>query len=164
VSHPRTADLEALLDRLSEAGVEFIIVGGAAAVLHGAPVTTQDLDIVHERSPANVARLLGVLERLDAVFRPVTAGPLRRPTAALLAGTGQLNLSTSLGPLDPLGALHDGKGYEELVAHTEQISDGALTLRVLDLPTLIAVKASTGRAKDKLVVPILLALQRSRAT
>jgi hypothetical protein len=44
--------------------VDFIIVGGAAAVLHGAPVTTADLDIVPEQSDANVARLLGLLRDL----------------------------------------------------------------------------------------------------
>jgi hypothetical protein len=162
VSHPRTADLEALLLALCDAGVEFLVVGGAAAVLHGAPITTQDLDIVHRRTPDNVTKLLGVLERLDATIRPMLGGPPRRPTAALLAGRGQLNLSTTLGPLDPLCQLHDGNGYEELVARTEVVTDGALTLRVLDLDTLIAVKTSTGRAKDKLVVPILLALQRER--
>jgi hypothetical protein len=47
--HPSAADLQALLARLCEAGVEFIIVGGAAAVMQGAPITTNDLDIVHRR-------------------------------------------------------------------------------------------------------------------
>src|SRR5688572_15039866 len=46
VQRPATADLEALLRELVTAGVEFIVVGGAAAVIHGAPVTTQDLDVV----------------------------------------------------------------------------------------------------------------------
>lgn len=49
--------------------VEFIVVGMAAGVLQGAPVSTVDLDIVHRRSPENVARLLRVLGRLDAVYR-----------------------------------------------------------------------------------------------
>ncbi len=42
---PATADLEALIRELLAAGVEFLVVGGAAAVIHGAPVTTQDLDV-----------------------------------------------------------------------------------------------------------------------
>ena len=132
-------------------------------MLHGAPITTQDLDIVHRRSPENVTRLLAVLDAIDAVIRPVLSGQPRRPTAELLAGRGQLNLSTNFGPLDPLCELHDGQGFEDLLPHSEEVTDGSLHLRVLDLPTLIAIKASTGRAKDKLVVPILLALQRERA-
>jgi hypothetical protein len=51
-SHPKEADLPGLLEKLCEAGVEFIVVGGAAAVLQGAPITTADLDIVHRTSLA----------------------------------------------------------------------------------------------------------------
>jgi hypothetical protein len=57
-SHPKAADLPALLASLCDSGVEFIVVGGVAAVLQGVPITTTDLDIVHRRTPENVARLL----------------------------------------------------------------------------------------------------------
>lgn len=158
MSHPKEADLEALLDALRTSGVEFIVVGGAAAVLHGAPTTTQDLDIVHRQTPENIARLMSVLETLDAYVRE--PGDRRLvPTASMLEGRGQLNLTTSLGPLDPLGVLHDGRGYDELVARSVVMEDGSLRLRVLDLDTLIEIKSATGRAKDKLLVPILLALR-----
>jgi hypothetical protein len=50
VAHPIQADLDALIQALLAARIEFIVVGGAAAVLHGAPITTQDLDIVHRRT------------------------------------------------------------------------------------------------------------------
>ena len=76
-----------------------------------------------------------------------------RPSAELLAGSGQLNLSTNLGPLDPLCVLHDGRGYEELLPHTTVLTDESSAIRVLDLETLIGVKAATGRARDKLVLP-----------
>jgi hypothetical protein len=68
-SHPKAADLAALLAALCDSGVEFIIVGGVAAVLQGVPITTTDLDIVHRRTPENVARLLEVLLKLDATIR-----------------------------------------------------------------------------------------------
>jgi hypothetical protein len=155
VAHPAQADLDALIESLLGAGIEFIVVGGAAAVLHGAPITTQDLDIVHRRTSENVQRLADLLAKLDATFR----GRDLRPSAELLAGRGQLNLSTSLGPLDPMCVLHDGRGYEELLPHTTVLTDGPSSIRVLDLETLIAVKAAAGRARDKLVLPILLALR-----
>jgi hypothetical protein len=63
--HPNAADLHALLAKLFDAGVEFIVVGGAAAVIHGAPIITNDLDIVHRRTPENVARLLELMLHLD---------------------------------------------------------------------------------------------------
>jgi hypothetical protein len=157
VSHPKTADLEALLEVLHRGGVAFIVVGGTAAVLHGAPITTQDLDIVHSRDPDNIERLVAVLESIDAIFRPAFSGRRLRPTAQHLAGTGQINLSTTLGPLDPLCVM-DGRDYDELLEHTIEVTDGDVTLRVIDLPTLIEAKTRAGRPKDRLALPILLRL------
>jgi hypothetical protein len=156
MTHPRQTDLDALIGALDEAGVELIVVGGAAAVLHGAPITTQDLDIVPRRSADNVARLLALLLSLDATFRD---GRGLRPTAQLLSGRGQLLLSTTLGPLDLLCALHDQRGYDELLPRTEILTDGSRQIRVLNLDTLIEVKSGAGRAKDRLVLPVLLALR-----
>lgn len=161
-SHPKEADLQALLAKLCDAGVEFIVVGGTAAVLQGAPITTNDLDIVHRRTPENVARLLAVLTELDATMRYDFANRSLRPTAEMLAGHGQINLSTSLGPIDPLCELGAGQGYDELLPHTEPVSDEGRLLRVLDLPTLIAVKAKAGRPKDRMVLPILIATMQER--
>ncbi|MDP3275572.1 MAG: hypothetical protein Q8Q09_10285 [Deltaproteobacteria bacterium] len=77
--------------------VEFIVVGGVCAVLHGAPVATFDLDIVHSRTPENVAKRLDVLGGIDAMFRADSRE--LRPTAALLEGPGHLLLRTTLGAL-----------------------------------------------------------------
>jgi hypothetical protein len=161
VPHPDRADLAGLLEALTDAGVEFIVVGGAAAVLHGTPVSTVDLDTVHRRDDENVDRLFTLLERLDAFVRE--PGNRRwRPRRANLVARGQLNLITSLGPLDPMAVLHDGRDYEELVGHTELLTDGVREIRVLDLPTLIEVKSAAGRGKDRLVLPLLLALLDER--
>jgi hypothetical protein len=160
--HPSAADLPALLAKLCDAGVEFIIVGGAAAVIQGVPITTNDLDIVHRRTPENVARLLEVLLSLDATMRYDLANRGLRPTGEMLAGRGQINLSTSLGPLDPLCELDEGRGYEELLANSQSVVDEGRMLRVLDLPTLIAVKAKAGRPKDRMVLPILVATLEER--
>ena len=162
MKHPTVVDPEALLGELIQAGVEFIVVGGTAAVLHAAPVTTQDLDIVHQRTPENVSRLMDVLQKLDAVMRYDLANRNLRPTAEMLLGRGQINLSTTLGPLDPLCELGEGQGYDELLQHTVVLSDGPLTLRVLDLPTLIEIKSQTGRAKDRAVLPVLIATLEER--
>jgi predicted nucleotidyltransferase len=159
VPRPATADLEALLRELSNAGVEFIVVGGAAAVIHGAPITTQDLDIVPRQGPGDLDRLLAVLTQLDARFRPVRPDRDIAPDASHLAGGGQLNLICKHGPLDILIRLHDTRGYDELLPHTCEIVDADLRVRVIDLDTLIEIKRSTGRARDALVVPLLLAIR-----
>jgi hypothetical protein len=162
VSHPTEADVAALLGALQGAGVEFIVVGGTAAQLHGSTLGTVDLDIVHRRDPGNVERLLSVLGELDAFDRYDLAGRRLRPTAQQLLGSGQLNLTTSLGPLDPLCELEPGQGYDELLPHTEAMRDGDLEIRVVDLPTLIDIKSKVGRAKDKLVVSELLVVLEER--
>ena len=154
---PTHADVGELLRRLVDAGVEFIVVGGAAAVLHGAPITTEDLDIVHRRTPENVSRLKNLLQELNAHVRELANRQLVPQESALL-GEGHVLLSTRLGPLDCLGALVDGRGFEDLVSHSESFADEGAEFRVLDLSTLIDIKTKTGRAKDRLMLPVLLAL------
>jgi hypothetical protein len=153
-SEQRTADI---LRGLVDSGVEFIVVGGTAAVMLGAPVVTEDVDIVHRRTPENVTRLIawlhdhGAYHRLDLMNRKLA------PKADMLSGVGHLNLQTRLGKLDVLCELGEGEGYEEILSDTITLTDGETTVRVLDLPRLIAVKARANRAKDRLVLPLLLA-------
>jgi len=159
---PARVDLEGLLRALTSADVRFVIVGGAAAVLHGAPITTLDLDIVPEQSDTNTQRLHRLLLDHHAVVRD-PAGRHLEPSLQALRGSGQVQLVTDLGPLDILCRLHDGRGYDELAPHTNRIAADDLGLQLLDLETLIEIKSSTGRVKDRLVVPLLLAILRGDA-
>ena len=156
-----SSELGELLGALLDGGVEFILVGGGAAVVHGAPITTQDVDIVHRRGDDNVDRLCAVLKSLDARIADPGGRDLTPSRDALLGG-GQHHLRTRLGRLDVLGALHDGRGYGELVATADTVDFDGRELRVVDLQTLIDIKAGTGRARDRIVVPILLELARRR--
>lgn len=150
------ADLEGLLEVLGSHNVEFIVVGGAAAVLQGVPITTFDLDIVHRRTAANVDRLLAALHLLEAFVRDL-AGRQRRPSVSHLLGNGHINLRTKLGPLDLFCQLGDGRGYEELTSATNLVQDRNLRARVLDLATLVEIKSAAGRSKDQLALPLILA-------
>jgi len=145
-----------ILHLLATSEVEFIVVGMTAGVLQGAPVTTVDLDVVHRRTPENVARLLGVLASLDAVYRH---DPRKlRPQESHLVGPGHQLLTTTQGDLDCLGAIGEGIGYEELLAQTVTMSlSGGTTVRVLSLPALIEAKERAGRPKDLAVLPVLRA-------
>lgn len=160
---PATADLEALIRELVAAGIEFVIVDGAAAVIHGAPITTQDLDIVPKLDAAGLDKLLAVLTSLDARFRPVRPDRDIAPAREHFAAKGQLNLITKYGPLDVLCRLHDARGYDEIVPHSRIVQDGDLAIRVIDLDALIEIKQATGRARDAMVIPLLIAL-RDRGT
>jgi hypothetical protein len=82
--------------------------------------------------------------KLDAIMRYDFAHRGLRPTAEMLAGRGQVNLSTSLGPIDPHCQLGEGRGYEELLPHSEAVIEDGRVLRVLDLPTLIEAISPVG--------------------
>lgn len=134
--------------------VEVIVVGGVAAVLNGAPISTLDLDIVHARTPENVDRLFGALTELDARYRDLT-GRVLRPELAALAGDGHHLLVTSCGPLDVLGQIGDRLRYEDLLPDTEDRTVGGHAIRILGLAALIRTKEQAGRDKDRAVLPIL---------
>jgi predicted nucleotidyltransferase len=152
----------AILHVLVARKVEFVVVGGVGAVLQGAPITTFDLDIVHSTEPANVERLLAVLESLDACYR-MQPERKNKPQASHLAAPGHQLLMTRHGPLDLLGAIGHGHLYSELIqkAIAVQIAEG-VTVPVLELSTLIAVKEETASEKDRAVLPILRQALRER--
>jgi hypothetical protein len=135
--------------------VDFILVGGVAAVLNGAPIDTFDVDVVHSREAANIDRLLPVLEGLDAVYRMQPERRLR-PSASHLSSPGHQNLITRYGPLDLLGTIGRDLGYHDLIPHSAELAiSQELRIRVLDLETLIAIKEELGGEKDRAVLPIL---------
>jgi predicted nucleotidyltransferase len=143
----------AILKTLADHGVDFIVVGGAAAVALGAPITTWDLDVVHSREDENLKRLKAALDALDARYK---FRPEHRPNESHLESKDHQLLSTRLGRLDVLGAIGNGLGYPDLLPHSElvEVADG-LRVPVLDLETQIAIKETTGREKDIAVLPTL---------
>jgi predicted nucleotidyltransferase len=149
-SEPRILEL---LRVLHEYQVKFIIVGGVGAVLHGAPISTFDLDLVHCREPDNLNRLMAALSDLDAHYR---GHPNRlKPDADSLASTGHHLLITRLGPLDLLGIIEKGMDYSDLIPHSEDIQIENMKFQVLRLQFLIASKEQSSREKDMLKLRIL---------
>lgn len=150
-----TPDYIALLRALHAHGVEFIVVGGVCAVLHGAPIATFDLDVVHARTPANVDRLLEALKHLGATSRS-HPGRTVVPGRSHLASGGHQLLHTAHGPLDLLGSVGAGRGYTELRPNSAEVELAPdLTIRVLNLETLIELKEELAHEKDLAVLPLL---------
>jgi len=109
---------------------------GLAAVLNGAPVNAFDLDIVPARNQENVAKLLSVLEGMNG--------------ASHLSSPGHQNLMTDCGPLDVLGTIGRGMGFEDLVPHTIEMEIGRNK----------SARAQSGNEelageKDRAVLPVL---------
>ena len=143
-----------LLRALVDGGVDFVVVGGVAAVLEGAPVSTFDLEIVYSPQKANLARLVEVLATLDAVYVD-PAGRRLSPTEERLRGGGHHPLRTRFGRLDVLGSIGGVLGFADLMPESRRRSIQGLPVWVLRLETVIASKEATGRAKDRAVLPML---------
>jgi hypothetical protein len=152
---PRAADITALLRALVAHEVEFVVVGGVCAVLHGAPLATFDLDIVPARTEGNIERLIRALQALEAVHRDL-AGRSIPPDAKRLLGPGHHLLMTRAGPIDVLGEIGAHRDYTTLSPRSRMVDLGeGLMVRVLDLDALIDTKKEAARAKDLAALPVL---------
>ena len=151
------AKFRKILRSLRDQDVRFIVVGGLASVLNGAPVNTLDLDIVPARDPQNLEKLLIVLDGLDAIYR---IQPQRRfkPNMSHLIGPGHHNLMTNSGALDVLGTIGSGLIYDDLLPHTVEVNVSAdLRVRILGLAKIIELKEELRRDKDLAMLPTLRA-------
>ena len=147
-------DLSAVLEGLIKADVNFILVGGLAAVVQGAPVTTMDVDIVHSRSSENIVKLLAFLKSIGAVHRRPD-NKVIEPTKRDISGKGHALFSTRLGPLDVLAVIEEGKTYDDLLEHTVDVKFRGHTIKVLDLKMIIELKKASRDPKDKQRLPVL---------
>lgn len=154
-------DFEGVLHALAAQQVEFILIGGMAAIVHGSTRVTEDLDIVYRRTPDNLQRLVAAIEPQKPYLRGVPPGlPFDWSPATLRMGLN-FTLTTRLGDLDLLGEIPGGN-YEELIDHTIEIELFGVTCRCLDSPTLIRVKRAAGRPKDLETAAELQAFARAR--
>ncbi|CAB1081331.1 hypothetical protein D1AOALGA4SA_8985 [Olavius algarvensis Delta 1 endosymbiont] len=151
---PTSVDLGAILEGLVKAGIDFVLVGGLAAVVQGAPVTTMDVDIVHNRSPENIAKLLAFLKSIEAYHRRPD-DKMIAPKEGDISGMGHALFTTRLGALDVLAVIEEGHEYADLLEHTVEIEFRNHTVRVLDLEMLIQLKRNSTDPKDIQRLPVL---------
>lgn len=137
-----------LLKQLNKYAVEYVLVGGVAAVVHGSQLATGDVDICAPLDAPNLAKLVAALSDLQAKFRMT---PDRRPLPTepdKLAGFKNLYLETDLGQLDILSEIAGVGDYDAVSLHTVTMDLGGAPCRVLDLETLIQSKKALGRPRD----------------
>lgn len=141
-------DFEGLLRTLAERGVEFLVVGGAAATAYGATRLTLDLDIVYRRTPENIRRLVEALAPLQPYLRGTPPGlPFLWDEATISRGLN-FTLTTSMGDIDLLGEITGGGGYDDLLPQTVILNLFGMPCRSLTLRRLIEVKRAAGRPRD----------------
>ncbi len=148
-------NLSLLLESLCRTNVDFIVVGGLAAVAQGAPVTTFDVDIVPDLKDENMQSLLNFLDGINTRFRGRPDGQVLKPSFDDLKAGGHCLLMTDLGPIDVLGRIEDDLDYEKLLRDSVETSIHGLKVKVLSLEKIVSLKKASGRKKDQLQLPVL---------
>lgn len=157
-----TFDPEAICAALNDEGVRYVVIGGTAAVLHGSPRPTNDIDIVPERSMDNLDRLARALGALNARLR-TGAEPVETTidSAFLSAMPLMLNLVTDHGDLDitftPAGPRADFDAWN--ADALDEVLTTGIVIRVASLDAVIDSKRAAGRAKDEMALPYLESLR-----
>jgi hypothetical protein len=148
----KSLQLKPLLQALDRHGVDFVVVGGVAGLVHGSSYPTYDLDIAYSRDPSNLRRLAAALAEIDVTLRGAPADLHFQLDSQTLANGANFTFKTEFGSFDILGDVAGIKSYEELRrdSRIEEIED--MTVRVASIDHLIAMKRAANRVKDQLMV------------
>lgn len=148
MSNAEVTDFQKILHVLFEHSIEFIIVGGAAATVHGSARLTKDLDLVYSRKPENITRIVEALRPYQPYPRGAPPGlPFHWDEKTIRNGLN-FTLDTSLGAIDLLGEITAGGGYEDLLPSCVKVRVFGVDCLCLGLRKLIQVKRAAGRPKD----------------
>ena len=154
--------LNRLIERLCDAQVDFVIVGGFAGVLHGSSLVTRDLDVCAVLNAENVARLRDALRDLRPTHRmtPQRLSFLETPDPGV--GMKNLYLETELGPVDLLGSILGLGDFERVRAASIEVELFGRRCRVISIEDLIQAKEALGRDKDLIAAKELRAILEKR--
>jgi hypothetical protein len=151
-----------MLQKLIAADVRFVVIGGVAAIVHGSPMYTRDLDICYEASDDNLSRLVDVLRSWNVQLRGAPAGLPWILDVRAVRTNPVLTLIGTEGLIDIMDRL-DGVGdFAAARAASIEAEWDDLTFPVLSLDALIKAKRAAGRAKDRPALILLEALREER--
>lgn len=139
---------DALLRRLVAHGVDFVIVGGMAMVLHGSARLTRDLDICYSTDSANLDALGAAMVELGAHLRGVSDDVPFVPDARTLRRTSILTLDSEDGRIDLLVSPAGAPPYASLRAEATRTTHDGMAILLASLDDLESMKRAAGRPKD----------------
>jgi len=151
-----------LLRRLTAHGVDFVVIGGFAAIAHGSARLTRDLDVCYSPDAVNLEALGAAMVELGATLRGVEDDVPFVADARTLRATQVLTLDSEDGPIDLLAAPAGGPGYAKLRQRAERVEIAGIPVLVASLDDLLAMKRAAGRNKDLLDVEELETIRRLR--
>ena len=155
-------DFGTLLKRLADAGLDFVIVGGFAAVTHGSSYVTRDVDICALLTPEDIAKLREALAEWNPKHRmtPQRLSFIAHPETSVTVKN--LYLQTDKGIVDVLSEVLGVGDFERLKRGSVEVEVDGSRYRVMSLTDLIAAKEAMGREKDLLTAKELRAIEAKR--
>lgn len=153
-------DPVAIFTALAAHGVRYVVVGGLAARLRGAPLITEDVDVTPATDRENLVALCGALRELDARLRTKSDpdGVSFPIEPEMLVTARSWTLVTRPGDLDVVFEPSGSSGYGDLVRDAEMIRvqvEPELHVPVASLRDVIRTKEAAGREKDRAALPLL---------
>jgi hypothetical protein len=146
----RQFDLHALLEALNEFQVRFVIIGGVAVGAHGYVRGTEDLELVPDPDPENLARLTDSLRKLDSTLPTVGGRPFDAATdAGVIRRGGNVTAMTRFGELDVVQRARGVPSYSQLDEDAVDSELLGVPVRVCSLTRLREMKAAQDRAQDR---------------
>jgi hypothetical protein len=154
-------NLSELVRRLIVADVEFVLVGGFAAVAHGVTLVTRDVDICCRFTETNLMRIQKAFSDLHPVHRPRT-DLLLNLTSNQCAALKNLYIKTDLGNLDCLSEILGVGDFEEVFRGSIEVELPSGKCRLLNIAPLIRAKEAMNREHDRITVKHLKEIQRRK--
>jgi hypothetical protein len=152
-------NLSELTRRLISSQVEFVLVGGFAAVAHGVTLVTRDVDICCRFSEANLMRIQKAFADLHPAHRSRPDLPLEL-TPEQCASLKYLYLKTDLGVVDCLGEILGVGSFDEVQKHSVEVELPYGKCRILGIDSLIRAKEAMNRDRDRLTVKYLKEIKK----
>lgn len=156
-AEPPPLDAPAIFAILDAHRVEYVVVGGYAAQLHGSTRVTTDVDVTPDRTAENLVRLALALRELGGGIRvdDLEEGLPFDTSAEALAGVKTLNLRTPYGDVDLTFEPDGTEGYQDLIRSAEPHTVGSDRVLIAALADVIRSKTAAGRQKDLVALPEL---------
>jgi len=134
-------DLAQVIPPLVRANVDFILIGGMAAILHGSARVTFDVE--------NIERLAAALAPYRPYLRDAEPNLPFAWDAKTISGGLNFTLTTDLGDVDLFGEVAGSETYSDVLPDSFDVEAFGVQFKCMDLPTLIRIKEAAGRPKDR---------------
>lgn len=154
-------NLSKLLELLLENDLDFVLIGGFAAVVHGSTMVTQDLDICSTQTVENIEKLRSILKPYNPIHRMKRDANLSfidHPKS--LDGLNNIYLETDLGTLNILSETLPAGNFQTVKNNSISINIYGHTCNVISIDDLIKVKSKMNRPKDIQTVHELLKIKK----